>query len=81
MNLINTCSNISLHSEEILFNWQQEIISQLCELVAPDQLQYGYLFYCWSSSNHINPPPLSQTHPPGHRSTGPDPPRQVGVGD
>ena len=26
MNLINTCRNISLHSEEILFNWQQEIL-------------------------------------------------------
>ena len=26
MNLINTCRNISLHSEEILFNWQQEIV-------------------------------------------------------
>ena len=26
MNLINTYRNISLHSEEILFNWQQEIL-------------------------------------------------------
>ena len=26
MNLINNCRNISLHSEEILFNWQQEIL-------------------------------------------------------
>ena len=99
MNLINTCRNISLHSEEILFNWQQEIlyrfaidwrcpfldaiaspstytypsqwvgqsvgdsfrsgdsyrISELCEFVAPDQVQYGYLFYCWSQYDHSNP--------------------------
>ena len=30
-------------------------ISELCELVAPDQVQYGYIFYCWSQYDHSNP--------------------------
>jgi len=30
-------------------------ISELCEFVAPDQVQYGYLFYCWSQYDHSNP--------------------------
>ena len=30
-------------------------ISELCDLVAPDQVQYGYLFYCWSQYDRSNP--------------------------
>ena len=49
-----------MNSEEIFFNWQQEIPERFAidskargTLIAPDQVHYGYLFRFGKAKDHI----------------------------